>query len=173
MNIKNIQGTDFSKGYGMIGKMFFFMHPELDARSKVVYCFLSTFGDVAYPSRKTIAKACSMNLKTIDKCLKALIQSGVLIKCNCQRNEKGEYTSVSYSICHKLSDIEKNKKTALDRAPSSGAPSNGIPSRGAPFHGVPSDGTVIVDLKEKRQEKEKGNSPRDMLRNIIDSIGGI
>lgn len=171
MKINNLQGTDFEKGYGQIGKMFFFMHSELDARSKLVYCFLSTFGEVAYPSRKTIAQACSINLKTVDKCLKSLIQSGVIIKCDYQRGKKGQYKSVPYVICHKLSDIEKNKKSRLNASYS-----YGVPSDGAPLGGTPSSDTVIVDINEKLQDRKRQNGEKvpsqDVLQDIIDSVGG-
>lgn len=175
--MKDLKGTDLEEGFGMVGKKFFFMHTDLDSRSKLVYCFLSTFGDRIYPSREKIARACSMNLKTVDKCLKALIRAGVLIKSTSKKDNNGRFTSVSYSICHSLAGIEKNRNDALSsKALADGALAHGAPSYGAPSHGAPSHGTII-DMSQKRQyikrQEGKEGTSSDIFQDIIDSAGGI
>lgn len=78
---------------------------ELKPRDFIVYCCLLRHCDnknkSCFPSRKTIAKECCMDRKTVDIAIKNLADKG-LVKKVCRHRADGTMTSNMYYLCNLL-----------------------------------------------------------------------
>lgn len=75
---------------------------ELKPRDIAVYCFicrrLNRNGNVAFPSRKDIAKGCGIKKEeTVDKALRVLVEKGLIEKYHRHTNA-GDYASNVYKL---------------------------------------------------------------------------
>ena len=89
----------------------FFMLPNgifslgLKPKEFTVYCCLVRHSDreksCCFPSRRTLARECCMDRKTVDSALKGLEVRG-LVKKNCRQRENGTRTSNMYYLVRLL-----------------------------------------------------------------------
>lgn len=90
------------KNFFMVPNLIFQL--ELKPRELAVYCCLLKYcgADMTcYPSRRTIAKDCSVNECTVDKALKVLINKGLVRKQACY-HEDGARESNLYTVANLL-----------------------------------------------------------------------
>lgn len=83
---------------------------RLKPRDFTVYCCLVRHSDkegTCFPSRRLIAKECSMDKKTVDLAIKNLSDTG-LIKKVCRYRENGTRTSSVYYIA----DLSEQSKSS-------------------------------------------------------------
>ncbi|WP_418627477.1 helix-turn-helix domain-containing protein [Anaerosinus sp.] len=89
------RGTIFEKGFGQVAKMAM-QDEDLLKNSKLLYSYLCTFGNGAFPSRAKICKDLKMSKTSVSNSLANLVQNGYISVE--QKREKGRFSHNVYII---------------------------------------------------------------------------
>ncbi|MBP2631446.1 MAG: hypothetical protein H6Q70_2074 [Firmicutes bacterium] len=90
------KGTIFERGYGQVAKVVM-QDENLSKISKLLYAYICTFGNGAFPSREKICSDLKIGKNSISSSLSELVKNGY-ITIQQQRKENGHFYNNVYVI---------------------------------------------------------------------------